>query len=121
SARSQDGRRASPSANPVGTAGKGTPTVNTHTRGRGLRLRRRSVAALLTITTAVVPATIPPSTEAQGAAGATPAVAPAKLHAAARRSVLVGQKVPVSGALSTGQSGKGILVQTQVRGGWKTV
>ena len=90
-------------------------------RGRGVRLRRRSIAALLTITTVVVPAVTPSSTAAQTAAAATAPAAPAKVHAAARRSVLVGQKVPVSGAISSGQTGQGILVQTKAGRGWKTV
>src|SRR5437879_1817938 len=90
-------------------------------RGRGTRLRRRGIAALLTITTVVVPAVTPTSTAAQTAAGATAPVKAAKVHAAARRSVLVGQQVPVSGAISTGQTGQGILVQTQAGRGWKTI
>jgi hypothetical protein len=102
-------------------------------RTRGLRLRRRSIAALSIATTTIAPALAPTGTAASTGAGAstttTPATAPAapapappaRLHVSAQHNVLTGHGATVKGTLTPGRPGVPVIVQIAQGGGWHQV
>lgn len=98
-------------------------------RMRGLRLRRRSVAAL-SMATIAVPALVPSGTAA-GAANTPPGAAPAtaapaaapggRLHASAQHNVLSGRRASVKGTLTPGRAGVPVVVEIAKGRGWHKV
>lgn len=92
----------------------------THTRSRGGRLRKRSLAALAIVTTVIGPALAPASTTAQAATAAAPVTA-ATLTASAQHHVRVGQKSSITGTISNHRPGVAVIVQTAKGKGWHQV
>src|SRR5205085_5592234 len=83
--------------------GKGVPDVNTNVRARG------RIAAALAIGATAGMAAVPSAVQAN------------PLRISARRHVLEGRAVPVSGALTPAAAGRTILIQASRGHGWATV
>jgi rare lipoprotein A len=97
--------------------------MQTHNRARRSPLRKRGTAALLTSVSVLgVAAAVPAVSSSQTAAsGGTAAAASAPtVRAAASRHVRSGRKVIVKGAVSSGEAGRSVVVQTRRSGRWRT-